>query len=131
MPQNRRVILEELSESRICSRQRVRLNGNGISRSRRFRDLVCRAGSSSVSCYKPYSKLTGANYFFYYGTVVSNGAGIRDTYVTQMIVGGVSLGTTFGGLYVIEHYGRRKLLITRGVWMFVCFMGFATVGNFS
>ncbi|KAH2977135.1 hypothetical protein KXW58_006070 [Aspergillus fumigatus] len=76
-------------------------------------------------------KLTGANYFFYYGTVVSNGAGIRVTYVTQMIVGGVSLGTTFGGLYVIEHYGRRKLLITRGVWMFVCFMGFATVGNFS
>ncbi|XBQ94310.1 hexose transporter hxt5 [Aspergillus fumigatus] len=44
-----------------------------------------------------------------------------------MIVGGVSLGTTFGGLYVIEHYGRRKLLIIRGVWMFA--MALATASN--
>ncbi|KAL5360815.1 general substrate transporter [Aspergillus floccosus] len=76
-------------------------------------------------------QLTGANYFFYYGTVVFNGAGISNTYVTQMILGGVNFGTTFGGLYVIEHFGRRKSLITGGIWMFVCFMVFASVGHFS
>ncbi|KAJ6006582.1 hypothetical protein N7451_004526 [Penicillium sp. IBT 35674x] len=72
-----------------------------------------------------------ANYFFYYGTVIFNGAGISNTYVTQMILGGVNFGTTFGGLYVIEHFGRRKSLITGGIWMFVCFMVFASVGHFS
>ncbi|KAJ5528011.1 hypothetical protein N7513_012170 [Penicillium frequentans] len=76
-------------------------------------------------------QLTGANYFFYYGTVIFNGAGISNTYVTQMILGGVNFGTTFGGLYVIEHFGRRKSLITGGIWMFVCFMVFASVGHFS
>ncbi|PLB54297.1 sugar transporter [Aspergillus steynii IBT 23096] len=76
-------------------------------------------------------QLTGANYFFYYGTVVFNGAGISNTYVTQMILGGVNFGTTFGGLYIIEHFGRRKSLITGGIWMFVCFMVFASVGHFS
>lgn len=29
-------------------------------------------------------QLTGANYFFYYGTVVFNGAGISNSYVTQV-----------------------------------------------
>ncbi|KAJ5097584.1 Major facilitator superfamily domain general substrate transporter, partial [Penicillium angulare] len=76
-------------------------------------------------------QLTGANYFFYYGTTIFNGAGISNTYVTQMILGGVNFGTTFGGLYVIEHYGRRKSLITGGIWMFICFIVFASVGHFS
>jgi SP family sugar:H+ symporter-like MFS transporter len=94
-------------------------------------------------------QLTGANYFFYYvsillaafslffvanagqGTVIFNGAGIKNTFVTQMILGGVNFGTTFGGLYVIEHFGRRKSLIAGGIWMFCCFMIFASVGHFS
>lgn len=77
-----------------------------------------------------FQQLTGANYFFYYGTTVFNGAGIDNSYVTQMIMGGVNFGTTFGGLYIIEHFGRRKSLITGALWMFVCFMIFASIGYF-
>ncbi|KAF3398393.1 High-affinity fructose transporter ght6 [Penicillium rolfsii] len=76
-------------------------------------------------------QLTGANYFFYYGTTVFKGAGIQNSYVTQMILGGVNFGTTFLGLYLIEHYGRRRSLIAGALWMFVCFMIFASVGHFS
>lgn len=76
-------------------------------------------------------QLTGANYFFYYGTTVFAGAGIPNSYVTQMILGGVNFGTTFLGLYLIEHYGRRRSLIAGALWMFICFMVFASVGHFS
>ncbi|KAL2837516.1 hypothetical protein BJY01DRAFT_220887 [Aspergillus pseudoustus] len=76
-------------------------------------------------------QLTGANYFFYYGTVIFRGAGISNSFVTQMILGGVNFGTTFGGLYVVEHFGRRKSLITGGIWMFCCFIVFASIGHFS
>ncbi|KAJ5578335.1 uncharacterized protein N7459_007299 [Penicillium hispanicum] len=76
-------------------------------------------------------QLTGANYFFYYGTTVFQGAGIQNSYVTQMILGAVNFGTTFLGLYLIEHYGRRRSLIGGALWMFVCFMVFASVGHFS
>lgn len=76
-------------------------------------------------------QLTGANYFFYYGTTVFKGAGIENSYVTQMILGGVNFGSTFLGLYLIEHYGRRRSLIIGALWMFVCFMVFASVGHFS
>jgi SP family sugar:H+ symporter-like MFS transporter len=48
-----------------------------------------------------------------------------------MILGGINFGSTFLGLYVVEHYGRRKSLIFGAIWMFVCFMIFASVGHFS
>jgi len=76
-------------------------------------------------------QLTGANYFFYYGTVIFQSTGINNSYVTQMILGGVNFGTTFIGLYVVEHFGRRKSLIFGAGWMFVCFMIFASVGHFA
>ncbi|KAG4421802.1 hypothetical protein IFR04_005052 [Cadophora malorum] len=76
-------------------------------------------------------QLTGANYFFYYGTVIFKSTGINNSFVTQIILGGVNFGSTFLGLYIVEHYGRRKSLIYGAAWMFVCFMIFASVGHFS
>lgn len=78
-----------------------------------------------------FQQLTGANYFFYYGTTIFKGVGINNSYVTQMILNGINFGVTFIGLYLVEHYGRRKSLIGGAIWMFVCFMIFASVGHFA
>lgn len=78
-----------------------------------------------------FQQLTGANYFFYYGTVIFKATGINNSFVTQMILNGINFGTTFYGLYIVEHYGRRKSLIWGSTWMFICFMIFASVGHFS
>lgn len=59
------------------------------------------------------------------------GAGISNSFVTQVILGAVNFGTTFGGLYVVENFGRRKSLIVGASFMFVCFMAFASVGHFA
>ncbi|KAJ5981874.1 hypothetical protein N7499_009069 [Penicillium canescens] len=75
-------------------------------------------------------QLSGANYFFYYGTTIFEGAGISDSFITQVILGAVNFGTTFGGLYVVENFGRRKSLIFGAGWMFVMFMIFASIGHF-
>jgi sugar porter (SP) family MFS transporter len=78
-----------------------------------------------------FQQLTGANYFFYYGTVVFTGTGIRNSFVTQMILNGINFGVTFYGLYIVEHYGRRKSLMAGSAWMFICFLIFASVGHFA
>ena len=94
-----------------------------------------------------FQQLTGANYFFYYGTVIFQATGINNrwvspspstiilltalSFVTQMILNGINFGTTFYGLYIVEHYGRRKSLIAGSCWMFICFLIFASVGHFS
>ncbi|CAK1360122.1 High-affinity fructose transporter ght6 [Cercospora beticola] len=78
-----------------------------------------------------FQQLTGANYFFYYGTTIFVGTGIDNSFVTQMILNGINFGTTFYGLYIVEHYGRRKSLMVGSVWMFIMFLIFASVGHFS
>lgn len=106
-----------------------------------------------------FQQLTGANYFFYYGTVsldhnfhlnatTSSSFYLLDTnhhrtlqtifssvqispFITQMILNGINFGVTFIGLYMVEHFGRRKSLIAGSIWMFVCFLVFASVGHFS
>lgn len=72
-----------------------------------------------IDCFRPSNKvlyrtllgmtlqaiqqLTGANYFFYYGTTIFQSVGISDSYVTEIILGTVNFGCTFGGIYIMEH----------------------------
>lgn len=76
-------------------------------------------------------QLTGANFFFYYGTQIFSSVGISNSYVTSMILGGVNFGSTIVGLWVSQRFGRRICLITGGCWMGVCFLVFASLGSFS
>ncbi|KAJ5925153.1 Low-affinity glucose transporter HXT1 [Penicillium verhagenii] len=74
-------------------------------------------------------QLTGANFIFYYGTSIFAGIGLSNSYVTSIILGAVNFGMTLPGLYIVEHYGRRKCLMIGAAWMFVCFLIWASVGH--
>lgn len=76
-------------------------------------------------------QLTGANFFFYYGTTIFTATGLDDSFQTSMILGGVNFLMTIPGTYVVEKFGRRRALITGGLWMFMCFLVFASVGSFQ
>ncbi|KKA30295.1 hypothetical protein TD95_003864, partial [Thielaviopsis punctulata] len=76
-------------------------------------------------------QLTGANFFFYYGTTVFSATGLSNSYVTQIILGSVNVVCTFGGLYVVQKSGRRNALMVGAAWMMMCFLVFAFVGHFK
>lgn len=76
-------------------------------------------------------QLTGANFYFYYGTTIFQSIGLPNSYVTSMILGAVNFGTTFPGLYIVEKFGRRPSLIAGALWMFMCFMVFSSLGHFA
>jgi len=82
-------------------------------------------------CLQALQQLTGANFFFYYGTSIFTSVGLSNPYVTSMILGGVNFASTFPGLYIVERFGRRRSLIVGGLWMFVCFLVFASLGHFA
>ncbi|TFK22534.1 monosaccharide transporter [Coprinopsis marcescibilis] len=98
-----------------------------------------------IDCFKPRNKtlyrtllgmslqsfqqLTGANYFFYYGATVFQGVGIADSFVSQIILGAVNFVCTFGGLYVMERFGRRTPLIVGGIWQAIWLFVFAAAGT--
>ncbi|KUI68040.1 High-affinity glucose transporter ght2 [Cytospora mali] len=76
-------------------------------------------------------QLTGANFFFYYGTEVFDAVGLSNSYVTSIILGAVNVGSTFGGLYVGQKFGRRISMIIGGIWMFLWLIIFASLGSFA
>jgi hypothetical protein len=48
-----------------------------------------------------FQQLTGANYFFYYGTTIFSSVSI-DSYKTQIILNTINFLVTFIGLYIVE-----------------------------
>ncbi|GAA6021099.1 hypothetical protein JCM11491_004415 [Sporobolomyces phaffii] len=98
-----------------------------------------------IDCFKPRNKLlyrtillmtlqalqqlTGANYFFYYGATVLGGVGIDDEFVSQIILGAVNFVCTFGGIYIMERFGRRTPLIIGGLWQSAWLFVYAIAGT--
>ncbi|MCJ1283824.1 hexose transporter hxt1 [Xylographa opegraphella] len=76
-----------------------------------------------------FQQLTGANFFFYYGTVIFGATGMDNPFVIQIILGTVNVVCTFPGLWMIEKFGRRPCLIIGATWMCMCFLVFASVGH--
>jgi len=46
----------------------------------------------------------------------------------QIILGAVNFGCTFGGLYILERFGRRRPLIVGGIWQGIWLIIFASIG---
>ena len=78
-----------------------------------------------------FQQLTGANFFFYYGTVVFGASGMDNPFVIQIILGAVNVFCTLPGLWMIDKFGRRPCLIYGAAWMCMCFLVFASVGHFA
>jgi SP family sugar:H+ symporter-like MFS transporter len=76
-------------------------------------------------------QLTGANFFFYYGTTIFRSTGISNSYITSIILGSVNVAATIVGLWIIENCGRRKCLMVGAAWMCVCFLVYSFVGHFA
>ncbi|UNI24937.1 hexose transporter hxt5, variant 2 [Purpureocillium takamizusanense] len=76
-------------------------------------------------------QLTGANFFFYFGTTVFAATGISNSYTTQIILGSVNVFCTVIGLWIIKRFGRRPILMIGAAWMMMCFLVYAFVGHFA
>ncbi|WPH01045.1 Hypothetical protein R9X50_00388000 [Acrodontium crateriforme] len=74
-------------------------------------------------------QLTGVNFIFYYGTSFFTNSGIKNSFIVSMITSAVNVGSTFPGLYMVEAWGRRPLLLFGAIGMAVCQFIVAGVGT--
>ncbi|MCJ1255430.1 High-affinity glucose transporter rgt2 [Lignoscripta atroalba] len=65
-------------------------------------------------------QLTGVNFIFYFGTSFFQNSGIDNPFTVSIITNVVNIASTFPGLYLVEKWGRRPLLLFGAVGMFVC-----------
>lgn len=79
-------------------------------------------------------QLTGINFIFYYGTQFFKNSGFKNSFVISLITNCVNTGSTFPGLYAIEKWGRRPVLLWGAVGMcvsqfLVAILGTTTTGE--
>lgn len=65
-------------------------------------------------------QLTGINFIMYYGTSFFHGAGISSPFLIALITNVVNVVSTVPGLFVVETWGRRKLLLVGATGMALC-----------
>lgn len=65
-------------------------------------------------------QLTGVNFIMYYGTTFFTGAGVGNSHLISLIMQIINMVSTFPGLFVVESWGRRRLLIVGSVGMAIC-----------
>jgi sugar porter (SP) family MFS transporter len=65
-------------------------------------------------------QLTGVNFIMYYGTTFFIGAGVDNPFTISLIMQVINMVSTFPGLFVVESWGRRKLLIVGSIGMAIC-----------
>ncbi|KAI0272609.1 general substrate transporter [Gloeopeniophorella convolvens] len=102
--------------------------------------------SSYLDCFRPtdnrilfrtlsgifiqaWQQLTGINFIFYFGTTFFTNAGIHNPFLISIATSTVNVGMTLPGIWGVERFGRRRLLIIGAVGMTVCEFIVAIVGS--
>lgn len=65
-------------------------------------------------------QLTGINFIMYYSTTFFDGVGVSSPYTKSVIIHVINVCSTIPGLFVIESWGRRRLLISGAIGMAIC-----------
>ncbi|KAI0452832.1 general substrate transporter [Xylaria acuta] len=71
-------------------------------------------------------QLTGINFIMYYGTTFFEGAGVVNPFTISLVLNIINVVSTVPGLFVVESWGRRRLLIVGSIGMAVSQLIIAT-----
>jgi len=101
--------------------------------------------ASYLDCFKPpilkrqftgcalqaLQQLTGINFIFYYGTKYFQNSGVSSGFVISMITSAINVSSTIPGMYAIDKWGRRPLLLWGAIGMCVSQLIVAISGTLS
>jgi SP family sugar:H+ symporter-like MFS transporter len=110
-------------------------------------DFETRLGehSSYLDCFRPpvlkrqltgmgvqaLQQLAGVNFIFYYGTKYFQNSGFDNSFVISMITTGINVVSTLPGMWAIDKWGRRPLLLWGAVGMCVSNFLVAMLGTLT
>jgi MFS transporter, SP family, sugar:H+ symporter len=76
-------------------------------------------------------QLTGINFIFYYGTKYFENSGVSNAFIIQMITSGINVVSTLPGMYAIDKWGRRPLLLWGAIGMCISQFLVAMLGTLT
>ncbi|KAF4923128.1 Major facilitator-type transporter ecdD [Colletotrichum viniferum] len=109
-------------------------------------DFESSVGSASyLDCFKPpvlkrqftgmalqaLQQLTGINFIFYYGTQYFQNSGFSNGFVIGMITSSINVVSTIPGMYAVDRWGRRPLLLWGAIGMCISQFLVAMLGTLT
>ncbi|KAK4033526.1 general substrate transporter [Parachaetomium inaequale] len=100
---------------------------------------------SYLDCFKPpilkrqltgmglqaLQQLTGINFIFYYGTKYFQNSGVSSGFIVGMITSAINVASTIPGMYAVDKWGRRPLLLYGAIGMCASQLIVAVCGTVS
>ncbi|KAI0628428.1 AmMst-1 [Trametes polyzona] len=75
-----------------------------------------------------WQQLTGVNFISYYGITFFTSAGIQNPFLISVAINIVNTGMTLPGMWAVDRYGRRALLLWGAALMCLCEFLIAILG---
>jgi SP family sugar:H+ symporter-like MFS transporter len=129
LPADHPAIAEELDEIRATHEHEVAVGGNttylDCFRHGMLKRMLTGLGVQALQ------QLTGVNFIFYYGTKYFQTSGFDNPFVIQMITSSINVVSTLPGLWAIDRWGRRPLLLWGAVGMCVSHFIVAMLGTLT
>jgi sugar porter (SP) family MFS transporter len=118
--------LAEIADIAQHHERELNLGGNGY--------LDCFKGTLgkrlATGCLlQAFQQLTGVNFIFYYGTSFFQASGMGNAFTITLITNIVNALSTIPGLWMVEKWGRRPLLLFGGTGMAISQFIVAGVGT--
>jgi MFS transporter, SP family, sugar:H+ symporter len=122
-------VLSELEEIRLNLKHEEELSSGSYLDCFRASDNRLRFRVLSGILLQVFQQLTGINFIFYFGTTFFTNAGIRNPFLISIATSTVNVCMTLPGLWGVERFGRRRLLLVGAVGMTICEFLVAIVGS--
>jgi len=131
LPKDHPAVLEELSE--IEANHKYELSLGKSSYLDCFRGTMRKRQLTGMGI-QALQQLTGINFIFYYGTQYFKNSGISNAFTITMITSSINVVSTLPGLWAVDKWGRRPLLLWGAVGMcisqfIVAILGTTTTGQ--
>ncbi|THH07403.1 hypothetical protein EW145_g3413 [Phellinidium pouzarii] len=114
-------VREDLDDIRANLEEERRLSSSSY--------LDCfRVGEPNKICFRMvtgmalqgWQQLTGINFIFYYGTTFFQNSGVGNAFLVSVATNVVNVFMTIPGIWGVERFGRRRLLLVGAIGMCVC-----------
>lgn len=127
-PANGEEVVSELDEIRANLAEEKALGDSTYADCFRFTKNKIALRTLTGIFIQAWQQLTGINFIFYYGTTFFKNSGISDPFVITIATSVVNVFMTLPGMWGIERFGRRRLLLVGAIGMCLCEYIVAIVG---
>jgi sugar porter (SP) family MFS transporter len=128
LPQDHPEVQSELSEIKENLAHEIAIGESSYRDCFRFNESKIALRTLTGIFIQAWQQLTGINFIFYYGTTFFKRSGINDPFLITIATNIVNVFMTIPGMWGVERFGRRRLLLVGAAGMAICEFIIAIVG---